>query len=109
VTRVLFECEDWRTLDARDLEVAFDDAPKSDLDAALLGSSDAALTAVLAKTELFKSKSQARTGIEQGGVSINNRVEPSAQRVLTRDDLLPGGYVVLRKGRKHYHVLRVMG
>jgi len=109
VTRVLFECEEWRTLDARDLEVAFDDAPKSDLDAALLGSSDAALTAVLAKTELFKSKSQARTGIEQGGVSINNRVEPSAQRVLTRDDLLPGGYVVLRKGRKHYHVLRVMG
>jgi len=109
VTRVLFECEDWRTLDARDLEVAFEDAPTSDLDASLLGGPEAALTSVLAKTELFKSRSQARTGVEQGGVSINNRAVDSAQRVLARDDLLPGGYVVLRKGKKHYHVLRVLG
>lgn len=109
VTRVLFEVADWRTLDARDLEVAFEDAPKSELAAAALGGPEAALPAVLAGSGLFKSKTEARTGIAQGGVSVNNHTEPSAQRVLSRDDLLPGGYVVLRKGKKHYHVIRVLG
>lgn len=109
VTRVLFETGDWGSFDARGLDAAFRGAPQTELDAALLGGPEAALTAVLAKAKVFPSKSQARTGVEQGGVSINNRVEPSAQRVLTRDDLLPGGYVVLRKGKKHYHVIRVMG
>jgi hypothetical protein len=66
VTRVLFEVADWRTLDARDLEVAFEDAPKSELAAAALGGPEAALTAVLAGSGLFKSKTEARTGIEPG-------------------------------------------
>jgi len=109
VTRVLFEVADWRTLDARDLEVAFEDAPRSELAASALGGPEAALPTVLAGSGLFKSKSEARTGIAQGGVSVNNHIEPSAQRVLSRDDLLPGGYVVLRKGKKHYHVIRVLG
>ncbi len=62
---------------------------------------------MLVRAGLYPSKGQARTGVQQGGVSVNNTVESNPQRVLSRDDLLPGGYVVLRKGRKHYHVLRV--
>lgn len=106
-TRVLFDVDDWHTLDARDLEAAFADAPRSDLDAALLGGPEASLPSLLARAGLFKSKTEARTGLAQGGVSVNNRPESSAQRVLQRDDLLPGGYVVLRKGKRHYHVIRV--
>jgi len=109
VTKVLFEVDDWRTLDAGDLEAAFEDAPKSEMDAALLGGPEASMPAVLARSGLFKSKTEARTGLGQGGVSVNNHIETSAQRVLTREDLLPGGYVVLRKGKKHYHVIRVTG
>ena len=105
-TRVFFGGDDWRTLDERDLDAAFSDAPSTDLDPALLGTPDAALTALLVKAGLYPSKGQARTGIEQSGVSVNNAVEKSPQRVISRDDLLPGGYVVLRKGKKHYHVLR---
>ncbi|MFO0648470.1 MAG: tyrosine--tRNA ligase [Polyangiales bacterium] len=105
-TRVFFGGDDWRTLDERDLDAAFSDAPSTDLDPALLGTPDAALTTLLVKAGLYPSKGQARTGIEQSGVSVNNAVEKSPQRVISRDDLLPGGYVVLRKGKKHYHVLR---
>lgn len=105
-TRVFFGGDDWRTLDERDLDAAFSDAPSTDLDPALLGTPDAALTTLLVKAGLYPSKGQARTGIEQAGVSVNNAVEKSPQRVISRDDLLPGGYVVLRKGKKHYHVLR---
>lgn len=106
-TRVLFETSDWRQLSARDLEVAFDDAPSSALATTALGTPDAQLLGLLVQSGLFTSRSQARTGIEQSGVSINNVVERAPQRVLTAEDLLPGGYVVLRKGRKHYHMLRV--
>ena len=105
-TRVFFGGDDWRSLDERDLDAAFSDAPSTDLDPALLGTPDAALTTLLVKAGLYPSKGQARTGIEQSGVSVNNAVEKSPQRVISRDDLLPGGYVVLRKGKKHYHVLR---
>ena len=104
---VLFDVEDWRTLEARDLEAAFADAPRTEFDAALLGGPEASLPSVLVRAGLFKSKTEARTGLGQGGVSVNNRGESSAQRVLQRDDLLPGGYVVLRKGKRHYHVIRV--
>jgi tyrosyl-tRNA synthetase len=70
-----------------------------------LGTPEAGLVAVLVQAGLFPSKSQARTGVEQGGVSVNDVVEKSPQRVLGREDVLAGGYVVLRKGKKHYHVL----
>ncbi len=105
-TRVFFEVDDWRALDAKDLDAAFSDAPSTEIDPAVLGTPDAGLTALLAKTGLFASKGQARTGVEQGGVSVNNLTEKRPQRVIAADDLLPGGYVVLRKGKKHYHVLR---
>ncbi len=105
-TRVFFDVDDWRTLTERDLEAAFSDAPSTALDAAALGTPEASLVALLAKTGLYPSKGQARTGLEQKGVAVNNVVESNPQRTLSRDDLLPGGYVVLRKGKKHYHVLR---
>jgi tyrosyl-tRNA synthetase len=108
-TKVLFEVDDWRALEIRDLDAAFEDAPRSTLDASMLGGPEATLPALLVRVGLFKSKTEARTGLGQGAVSVNNRVETSVQRVLGRDDLLPGGYVVLRKGKKHYHVLRVTG
>ena len=38
-------------------------------------------------------------------MSVNDVVEKSPQRVLGPEDVLAGGYVVLRKGKKHYHVL----
>ncbi len=106
-TRVFFDGLDWRALDAKDLDAAFSDAPATDFEADALGSPTSGLLDVLVRAGLYPSKGQARTGVQQGGVSVNNTVESNPQRVLSRDDLLPGGYVVLRKGRKHYHVLRV--
>jgi hypothetical protein len=32
-----------------------------------------------------------------------------AEYAVSQADLLPGGFVILRKGKKHYHVLRVEG
>ena len=47
---------------------------------------------------LFRSKTEARTGLGRGGVSVNNH-RTSAQRVLAPQTSLPGGCVVLPQGK----------
>jgi hypothetical protein len=37
---------------------------------------------------------------------VNNRRVTGTERALSEDDLLAGRYVVLRKGRREYHLLR---
>ena len=54
---------------------------------------------------LFGSNGEARRTISQGGLSINE------VRVASVDDalpaLLPGGYLILRSGKKAYRIVRV--
>jgi tyrosyl-tRNA synthetase len=58
---------------------------------------------------LCGSRSEARRAIAQGGVYVNNRRRQSsgdaAAEVITRADLLADRYVLLRRGRRDYHVL----
>lgn len=49
----------------------------------------------------------ARQEVAAGGLSVNNVPVRDAGYTLSASDLLPGGYVILRKGKKHFHVLRV--
>jgi tyrosyl-tRNA synthetase len=65
------------------------------------------LVDALVTVGLVKSKSEARRQIEQGGVSVNQQREKSADRVLGAADWLAGGHVLLRKGKKDYALLRV--
>jgi len=63
----------------------------------------------LASTGLCASKSAARTTISQNGAYVNN-VRRSADggtgAAITGADLLGGRFVLLRRGRRDYHVLR---
>jgi tyrosyl-tRNA synthetase len=73
---------------------------RSELDAGL------PLVDALAGTGLVRSKSEARRSVAQGGVYVNNRRASDPDRRLGRDDLLLDRYVVLRRGRRDYHLLR---
>ena len=65
-----------------------------------------ALTDVLVRSELVKSKGQARRLLASGGVYINNvRVENDTP--LSRSHLASESFIVLRSGKKNYHLLRV--
>ena len=52
------------------------------------------------------SKSAARRTASQGGAYVNNRQERDLDRPVTEDDLLAGRSLLLRKGRKRYHLVR---
>ncbi|WP_418607494.1 hypothetical protein [Georgenia sp. SUBG003] len=54
---------------------------------------------------LEKGRSAARRTIASGGVYLNNLKIDDEDHVLTSDDLLAGGYALLRKGRKTLAVI----
>ncbi len=80
------------------------DAPSTELSRAELG--ELTLVDALVRSEAAQSKSAARTTIKQGGVYVNNRRADDTDAVLTTADLLHDRYVVLRKGKRDYRILR---
>jgi len=55
---------------------------------------------LLVDTGAVKSLGEARRAIAQGGVSLNNAKVDDEHRAIAADDALPGGVVVVRRGKK---------
>ena len=55
------------------------------------------------------SKGAARRLIREGGAYLNNRRCSDEAARVTREDFLGGAVLVLRKGRKQYHVIKIEG
>ena len=60
---------------------------------------------ILLETGLSKSKTLARKELRGGGIYVNNRRVTDEGSVLSDDDILFGQYILLRKGKKNYHLL----
>ncbi len=96
-------------LAAEEIADIFADVPSSALPADTLSGEGVALVELLADIGLATSRGDARRSVEQGGVYLNNRREDDAQRRLTTADTLAGRFLVLRKGKKRFHLVRVEG
>ncbi len=59
----------------------------------------------LVETGLCKSKSLARKDLKGGGIYVNNRRITGEGSMLSVDDILFGRYILLRKGKKNYHLI----
>lgn len=107
-SQILFGAEIGDTSEATFLDVA-GEIPTVDLPAARLAAPGLPLTEALVLAALETSKGNARKSIEAGGAYVNNVKSDPAQpaRALTEADLLFGKYILLRKGKKSYAVLRV--
>jgi tyrosyl-tRNA synthetase len=92
-------------LDERSLLDVFSDAPSIEIARSRLDGDGMLLVDLLVETGV-RSKSQARSSIEQGGVYVNSRRETEVGRTLTGDDLVAGRYLVVRRGKKDYHLVR---
>ena len=98
---------DVTSLDPGSMLEVLAEAPSTDLPRSLLDDSGGLeLVDALVRTGLASSRSAARSALAQGGVYVNDRREPDAERRLGPDDLLGGCYVVLRRGKRSYHLLR---
>ena len=93
-------------LSDQQLSTAFEAAPRTWLAKSRL-QQGIPLIDVLVETGLAKSRGAARRLINQGGVYINNQVEKSIERSLSLDDLASEHFIVLRTGKKTYHLLHL--
>jgi tyrosyl-tRNA synthetase len=76
--------------------------PRAELEAGI------ALIDLLVRAGLEDSKGSARRQISQGGASVNNVVVTDVQKKVAVADLLTPTRLVLRKGKKHYRIVRAV-
>ena len=95
-------------LEARDIQDIFADVPSSEMAKTDLDGEGVAVVDLLVSSGLASSKGDARRSIQGGGIYVNNqRVEDQSQLVTTTQSV-DGQFLVLRKGRKKYHLVQLM-
>lgn len=74
---------------------------KSKLDGFTLGDA-------LVVSGLAPSKGEAKRLVQGGGVCVNNQRVNDARQTISASDLIDGQLLVLRKGARHYHLIKVV-
>ena len=96
-----------RGLRPGEIEDIFADVPSSSLVAEQLAGDGVVLPVLVADVALAPSRAAARRAIEQGGLYLNGeRITAVGFRVRS-EHVLHGRFVVLRRGKKSYHLVRV--
>lgn len=106
-TEVLFGGHELDGIPAEDIADIFADVPSSRRAAEDLGGDGLGVVELLAGTGLAKSRGDARRSVEQGGVYLNNVRVESRDRQVTVNDAIEGRFLVLRKGKRRYHLVVV--
>jgi tyrosyl-tRNA synthetase len=96
---------DVRALDAAMLADVFADVPHTDHPRTRLEGEGISLVELLPETSLVTSKSQARQFLQSGAIAVNGERVPADYR-LTEDDVLHGGRILLRRGKRQWHATR---
>jgi tyrosyl-tRNA synthetase len=107
-TRVLFG-EALEGLAPEEVLEVFEDVPSSAVERARLDGAGLPLADLLVASGLAASKSEARRALQQGGVYLNNRRVAADRQTVTLEDTLAGQLLLLRKGKRDYHLVRVVG
>ncbi|HVN53409.1 MAG TPA: tyrosine--tRNA ligase [Anaerolineaceae bacterium] len=95
-------------LSAADIADIFADVPSSQVPLARFAGEGISIIDLLTTTSLAKSKGEARRSIEEGGIYLNNARVSDLAMTVTLDQVIEGRFLVLRKGRKTYHLVEVV-
>ena len=90
--------------DVDDVLMVLSDAPSTEI---LLPDGGISLVELLATVKLASSRSEATRLIKSGGVYVNNVRAGDEKALLTASDAIAGQVIVLRKGRRDQHVVRL--
>jgi tyrosyl-tRNA synthetase len=96
-------------LSAPDIADVFGDVPSSEVGAEALAAEGKLIVDLLEESGVATSKGDARRSIEGGGIYLNNRRIESTDYRVTAEDAIEGRFLVLRKGKKNYHLTVVSG
>jgi tyrosyl-tRNA synthetase len=95
-------------LPAADIQDIFAEVPSIELPKSQFEGEGTPVVDLLVTSGVAKSKGEARRSISEGGIYLNNRriSDPAENAVLA--DAIEGQFIVLRKGRKNYTLVKVM-
>jgi tyrosyl-tRNA synthetase len=82
------------------------EAPTTDVPRSTFEAAGAPIVDLVVRAGLAASKGEGRRAVESGGVYLNNVRVDSVSRAVTTADLLFGTLILLRKGKRHYAVVR---
>ncbi len=87
----------------------FAEVPSSELPKARLEGEGINVLDLLSESGFLKSKGEARRAIQEGGLYLNNQRVAEPTQSVALHDMLDGQFILLRRGRKNYHLIRVLG
>ena len=94
-------------LSADDVLAVFDDVPSSSVPASRLQNDGVAVAELLVSSGLVKSKGEAARLLRSGGIYLNNRRVADEKHRVSIEDAIDGRLMLLRRGAKDNHVVKV--
>jgi tyrosyl-tRNA synthetase len=85
----------------------FADVPSCDISGGKLEGEGLSVVDLLTESQAVSSKGEARRAIEAGGIYVNNRRIAGAGQRITAADVIDNKFIVLRRGRKNYRLIRI--
>jgi tyrosyl-tRNA synthetase len=95
-------------LSADEIADVFADMPSSELPLDELGGAGKPVIDLLVESGLASSRGDARRSIDGGGVYVNNVRVESVDVAVTTEHMIEGRFLLLRKGKKSYHLLALL-
>jgi tyrosyl-tRNA synthetase len=96
-------------LTADEIGDIFADVPSGEVERDRLSGAGIAVVELLAESDLAPSKGEARRAVQGGGIYVNGKRVDGVDARVTLDDPFEGRFLVLRKGKKNYQLMRVVG
>ena len=87
----------------------FADVPSTELEKSKLESNSFTVGDALVLSGLAPSKGEAKRLVQGGGVAVNNLRADEVRKSISASDFIDGQVLVLRKGARHYHLIRITG
>jgi tyrosyl-tRNA synthetase len=86
----------------------FADVPSTEIEKSKIDSDGFTLGDALVVAGLAPSKGEAKRLVQGGGVAVNNVRADDPRKLISASDFIDGQVLVLRKGAKHYHLIRIV-
>jgi tyrosyl-tRNA synthetase len=96
-------------LSAAEISDIFSDVPSCELPKTQLEGAGLPVADLLVAAGVAKSKGEARRSLQEGGIYINNHRVSAENPAAGLGDMLEGQFIVLRKGKKNYTLVKVIG
>lgn len=94
-------------LSADEITDIFANVPSSTIAQHALANGGVSFVDLLAESGLASSKGDARRSIKGGAMNLNNQRITDVERIISTNDTIEGQFLVLRKGRKKFHLIQI--